>query len=255
MSFPPPGFFQPQWAILPAAQKMLWPALGESAGLGFVLYGGTAIALRLGHRSSVDFDFFTEKALDRKAMSAAFPFIHSATLLQDEPNAFTLSVVIRRRPVKVSFFGGIGFGRYAEPEFTQDGVLVVAGMDDLLATKLKTILQRVESKDYRDIAAMLKAGADLAKGLAIAREMFRPNFQPAVSLKALTYFEGGDLRALTAAEKALLIGAAASVRDLPTVAKLSPSLSADRQPGVPGKTDKNSRAALKHRPKGAGRGK
>ncbi len=46
----------PRLDVLSAAQRALWP---ELAGLprGFVLYGGTALALRLGHRVSVDFDF------------------------------------------------------------------------------------------------------------------------------------------------------------------------------------------------------
>lgn len=48
--------FQPRLDILPPAQRALWDELG---GLphGFVLYGGTALALRLGHRQSIDFDF------------------------------------------------------------------------------------------------------------------------------------------------------------------------------------------------------
>ncbi len=58
--------------VLPPAQKRLWPELRAAAELGFVLYGGTAIALRLGHRHSVDFDFFSEKPLDRAAIHAAF---------------------------------------------------------------------------------------------------------------------------------------------------------------------------------------
>jgi Nucleotidyl transferase AbiEii toxin, Type IV TA system len=51
--------FHPHFEILPEEQLRMWPKLGAIAGLGFVLYGGTAIALRLGHRASVDFDFFT----------------------------------------------------------------------------------------------------------------------------------------------------------------------------------------------------
>lgn len=43
------GVFQIHQQILPAAQRQLWPLLAPMAGLGFVLYGGTAIALRLGH--------------------------------------------------------------------------------------------------------------------------------------------------------------------------------------------------------------
>ena len=53
--------FSPHFSILPVAQKQLWEKLSPAGELGFVLYGGTAIALRLGHRVSVDFDFFSEK--------------------------------------------------------------------------------------------------------------------------------------------------------------------------------------------------
>jgi hypothetical protein len=38
--------------------------LGPARSLGFVLYGGAAIALRLGHRQSVDFDFFSSRPLN-----------------------------------------------------------------------------------------------------------------------------------------------------------------------------------------------
>ena len=50
--------FTPCLEILPSAQRALWPAFRSASQLGLVLYGGTAIALRLGHRSSVDYDFF-----------------------------------------------------------------------------------------------------------------------------------------------------------------------------------------------------
>lgn len=45
--------------ILPKEQRALWKELKPLQGMGFVLYGGTAIALRLGHRVSIDFDFFS----------------------------------------------------------------------------------------------------------------------------------------------------------------------------------------------------
>ncbi|MFM2449417.1 MAG: hypothetical protein RIS44_1867 [Pseudomonadota bacterium] len=72
--------------ILPPAQKRLWPHLRNAAHLGFTLYGGTAIALRLGHRHSVDFDFFSEQPLDREAIKAALPFIPQSTTRKDERN-------------------------------------------------------------------------------------------------------------------------------------------------------------------------
>ena len=51
---------KPRLDILSPEQKRLWPELSQVPG-HFVLYGGTAIALRLGGRQSVDFDFFTNQ--------------------------------------------------------------------------------------------------------------------------------------------------------------------------------------------------
>ncbi len=219
--------FEPSFSILPEAQKRLWPALAPAQGLGFVLYGGTAIALRLGHRRSVDFDFFSDRPLDKRALTAAFPFIGRSQLLQDQPDALTVNVPDEQAPgqqVKVSFFGTIGFGRFTVPGLTQDGVLQVAALDDLMATKAKVILQRIETKDYLDIAAMLKAGVALDRALAIAQVMYGNNFQPSESLKAMTYFEGGDLHLLTAEEKHTLIRAASAVRHLPQVERVAHEL-------------------------------
>jgi hypothetical protein len=60
-----PKCFDPRLDVLPLAQKEIWPALSAAPHLSFVLYGGTAIALHLGHRQSVDFDFFRSDPLDR----------------------------------------------------------------------------------------------------------------------------------------------------------------------------------------------
>ncbi len=84
--------FKPCWDILPAARRRLWPQLQKAADLGFVLYDGTAIALRLGHRTSVDFDFFSEKSLDRDAIKGAFPFMAHATSLLDKGDTWSVLV-------------------------------------------------------------------------------------------------------------------------------------------------------------------
>ena len=218
------GVFKPRIEILPPAQQRLWQELRPSAELGFAQYGGTAIALRLGHRASVDFDFFSEKPLDRNAIHSAFPFIAFSTVLQDQQNTFTVNVPCsnsEREHVKVSFFGTIGFGRVGEPEITEDGVLHVASLDDLMASKVKVILQRAEAKDYQDIAAMVNAKVSLAKGLSSARVLYGMNFQPSESLKALVYFDDGDLKTLTKAVRSSLVHAVSAVRNLPHVEVLS----------------------------------
>lgn len=133
----------------------------------------------IGHRDSVDFDFFSEKPLDREAIKAAFPFMGCSTALQDHGNTWVALVPYgnsEREHVKVSFFGAIAFGRVGEPDFTDDGVLQVASFDDLMATKLKVVLQRAEAKDYRDVVAMINAGVSLSHRLASARQLYGPNF-------------------------------------------------------------------------------
>lgn len=219
--------FKPIMSILPPAQQEIWVELKLASTLGLVLYGGTAIALKLGHRESIDFYFFSEKPLDREAIKNAFPFMAQATILQDKPNSLSVLVTNSNSEyVKLSFFGEIAFGRVGSPDITEDGVLQVASLDDLMATKVKAILQRVEAKDYRDIASMVNAGVSLSKGLASACKMFGKDFQPSESLKAMVYFRGGDLNTLTEDEKKTIVTAVSNVGDLPIVDILSHKLTA-----------------------------
>src|SRR5690348_636821 len=244
MSLPSTPTFVPRLETLPLAQRALWPDLARLSALGFVLYGGTAIALRLGHRASVDFDFFTDRPLDKVALRTAFPFIARSIVLQDTPDTFTVLIPpttlaapdhpdpnaagdaqpMQSDEVKISFFGGIGFGRVGVPELTTDRVAQVASRDDLMATKLKVLLQRVEAKDYSDIVALLTHGVPLDRGLAAARLLFGPAFQPSECLKALVYFQGGDLDTLSLDSQRTLIDAAAAVGPLPQIALMAHTL-------------------------------
>jgi hypothetical protein len=183
----------------------LWPELAAVPAT-FVLYGGTALALRLGHRTSIDFDFFAAENLDHHALES-LGFMRDATTLQEAPNTRTV-IVDRGDPVKLSFFGGLPFGRVGEPEPTSDGILEVASLVDLAGTKIKALLQRVEAKDYRDIAALLEHGVGLAHVFGAARTLFGAPFSSLVAQKALCYFEGGDLDTLEPALRKRLVDAA-----------------------------------------------
>jgi Nucleotidyl transferase AbiEii toxin, Type IV TA system len=77
-----------------------------------------------------------------------------------------------------------------------DNRLQVASLLDLTATKLKTIQQRAEAKDYHDLAAALDAGIGLAEALAAATAVFGKKFNAIAALKALTYFADGNLPTL-----------------------------------------------------------
>ena len=193
--------FEPLLDVLPEAQRELWPTLVAIPD-SYVLYGGTALALRLGHRSSVDFDFFSSETLDFEALYE-IPFISDAEVLQREPAALTISVH-RSEPVKVSFFGNIGFGRVGSPDQTDDGVLAVASLLDLFGTKLKVLLQRVAARDHLDLAALLRAGVPLQDGLGAAVALYGNEFPSIDAVKALAYYEEDVAAQLDAATRRYL---------------------------------------------------
>ena len=83
------GRFDPILSILPEVQLALFPELKPTVELGFVLYDGTAIALRLGHRKSVDFDFFTDRELDKSQLTKTLTFLAEASVIQESPNGLT----------------------------------------------------------------------------------------------------------------------------------------------------------------------
>jgi hypothetical protein len=207
-----PDPFEPHLDILPAAQLKLWAELSPARQLGFVLYGGTAVALHLGHRTSIDFDFFNATPLDKAKLSSALTFMRYARPLQEDINSLVLDVGTSEGQVKVSFFGGLALGRLNDPLPTRDGVLLVASLEDLLATKLKAILDRAEAKDYRDIAAMLLAGVSLERALGGYARMFRSD--AALPLKALGFFKDGDLPTLAQGDRDVLCRARDGVRDI-----------------------------------------
>jgi hypothetical protein len=157
----------------------------------FVLYGGTAIALCLGHRQSVDFGFFSDVDLDGEQKSnllREIAWLDGASVLQNDKDTLTVSVDYMGAPIKLSFFGGVKNGCVCEPNKTDDDVLCVASMDDLFAHKLKVIHDRAEAKDYQDIAVMLASGHSLSRGLAALEALFGSSVPPMVTLKSLVYF-------------------------------------------------------------------
>lgn len=205
--------FTPRLDILPPAQQRLWPALAKVPA-HFVLYGGTALALRLGHRQSEDFDFFSAAAFGPEELRRQLPFAAGAEVTQMAAN--TLSVrTAGPEGVKCSFFGGLRLRQIEPPARCADNGVRVASLRDLLAVKLHTLIQRAEAKDYLDVHALLRAGFSLADGLAWARAVHGGEFNPALPLKALTYFEDGDLSALPGPVKRDLIEAVRAVQAIP----------------------------------------
>lgn len=215
--------FTPRLDILPKAQRRLWEELA-AVPCEFVLYGGTAIALHLGHRQSADFDFFGNQPFDQAKLTTDIPFMRAARIIQREPNSLS-GIVDRGGPVKLSFFGVPGLPRLAPPHIAPDNGLQVASLLDLAGTKANVVQLRAEAKDYRDIDAILRDGLiDLPTALAAAQALYGAPFNPQITLKALSHFADGNLPRLAKATKDRLAKAAREVDldRLPTIGRPAP---------------------------------
>ncbi len=201
---------KPHLEILPPPQRAFWDAHARSIPKSWVLYGGTAIALRYGHRSSVDFDFFSDRELNEDALRRDVQPLRDGTVLTRRSNTLIAAAPVDDGEVRLSFFGTIGFGRVGEPD-RLPGKFPIASPLDLLATKLKVLLQRVEARDYVDVDVLLRSGLSLNQGVSAALALFPDQFNPLDIAKAVGWFKEGDLDAqLPDSVKDLLTAASVS---------------------------------------------
>jgi hypothetical protein len=221
--------FSPHLEILPAPQRALWNELSE-VSREFVLYGGTALALHLAHRQSADFDLFGRRALDLAQIEQGISFLKGANIIQRDKN--TLSAIVDRGgPVKVSFFGVPNLPRLSAAVVAKDNGLGVASLLDLAGTKASVVQVRAEAKDYIDIDALITAGkVDLPLALSAAQRLYGSTFNPQITLKALSFFDDGDLPQLPEDMKLRLATAAREVDldHLPSIDKFTRQFDQDR---------------------------
>jgi hypothetical protein len=183
------GILTPNLDILRESQQQLWKQLG-STPVDFVLYGGTALALRLGHRESIDFDFFSSRSFQPFDLVRSVPYLLNQTITQQSESTLSCDISTAQGTVKISFFGGLSLGQIQPPDRVESNDIVVASLIDIFGTKCATIFQRNEIKDYLDIHALITDGKiDLAIGIAAARAIYGHRYNPVLTLQALSYFD------------------------------------------------------------------
>ncbi len=175
--------------ILPAQQVEVLRALAPHAGEeGFHLAGGTALALRLGHRRSVDLDWFSPswtgpaEELASRLRSAGIP------LVAHQFAKGTLHGEVEG--VHVSFL------RYAYPDLQPVDSWVeldcrIASLQDLACMKLSAVTQRGTRRDFVDIAFVLKQGLSLKNVLDLYRAKYSVTDVGHV-LVSLAYFDDAE---------------------------------------------------------------
>src|SRR5580704_12919574 len=166
--------FEPRLDILRESQLQLWPEL-DAVPSDFVLYGGTGLALQLGHRVSEDFDFFSSSGFDPDRLQSRLPFFRD--LDTTDPDTWVhhkrdnLEAFVNRGGlVKVAFFGGLdNLQRIEDPQQAARSRVHVASLVDLAGMKMRVIQVRGSWKDYVDIHTLVSHGIDVPSGLAAAK--------------------------------------------------------------------------------------
>jgi len=153
---------------------------------GFILAGGTSLALHLGHRVSVDLDLFSEEAFVPDLLAGELRSLRlNPEVMQLAPG--TLSAVIEG--VKVSLF------QYAfpfvDPPTPYEG-LAVASILDVAAMKLIAIAQRSARRDFVDLYVILHQTSFRAVAERAVQRYGAGLIEPVVIGKGLTWFEDAD---------------------------------------------------------------
>jgi predicted nucleotidyltransferase component of viral defense system len=150
----------------------------------FYLAGGTALALQLGHRDSIDFDFFSEQSFSTEDLTKKVEQIfrnHKVAKIQEEKD--TLTFVIDDT-IKISFFA---FPYQLVKPLLDEDNFKMASTEDIGAMKLSAITSRSVLKDYVDLYFILHK-ISLEELFKLTKEKF-PTIDINLILKSLVYFD------------------------------------------------------------------
>jgi hypothetical protein len=170
-------------------QRKLLRTLGPLArGRGFYLAGGTAVALHLGHRRSVDLDWLTGAAMGDPMLLAAAcrESIGNATTVAAAPGTLHVDV----SGIRVSFLE-YHYPLLRETTRLEGEEVEIASLDDLACMKLSALVQRGARKDFLDVYALAVQHKPLRELLALYQSKY--GLQDLGHLPyALSYFDDAD---------------------------------------------------------------
>jgi len=170
--------------ILDPKRKKLLSKLGFLNKQGFYMAGGTALALQIGHRTSLDFDFYTEEKFDpkklREKFDKKFKKVQEIYIAED-------ILGLDADGIKMSFF------RYSYRlirSYVQMEDICLASKEDIAAMKILAISQRGKRRDFIDMYFLIKEFG-LREIIEFTKEKY-PMFNIYVGLQGLLYFKDAD---------------------------------------------------------------
>lgn len=168
--------------VLEKNQQELFSEIEKITSDQFYLAGGTALALQIGHRTSVDFDFYSKNHFDSFELSSQIDSQFADKAVKTGEEKDTLFYLINN--VDVSFFW------YQYPlidRLTDMKGVKVAGLKDIAAMKMIVVSKRPVIRDYIDIYYLLKYFS-LSEMIGFASTKYSA-FNLYFTLRALSYFD------------------------------------------------------------------
>jgi hypothetical protein len=152
----------------------------------FGLVGGTAIALYIGHRKSIDFDLFSNKPFDNfKIKRKISKYAKIDNVLKDEEGQYTITIK------------DVGFAFFYYPykiKFSKkiDGIIKAPDLLTLAAMKSFALGRRAKWKDYIDLYFVMKNYYGIDKIIKRAKQIFGNEFNEKIFRAQLAYFKDID---------------------------------------------------------------
>ena len=169
------------YKVLNRDQRKIFPQLKFLDAEGFYLAGGTGLALQLGHRTSLDFDFYNRDHFSPDEIFAKLEKNFPGKVVEISKAEDTLLVRISK--TSASFF----YYEYplVYPLRETEGPLL-ASLEDIGAMKLAALVGRAKKRDYIDIYYLIKV-LGLSKMLAVAEKKY-PSLNLYFVRRALSFF-------------------------------------------------------------------
>ena len=168
--------------ILTKEQVRLFPLL-KKFGKEYGLVGGTAVALHIGHRRSIDFDLFSDKAFRNMLLKKKVKtVVNIDRILVDRESELTFFA----DGVKVTFFN---YPFKLDYKASLDKIIKIPDLLTLAAMKAYALGKRAKWKDYVDLYFILRDYYSLTEVIKKGEEIFGNDFNSKIFRTQLSYFK------------------------------------------------------------------
>ena len=168
--------------ILDENRKAVFEKLSAFSTYGY-LAGGTALALQIGHRQSVDFDIFTYESLSSSLLSKIKEELHPEQVILNQFDQYSFSV---EHGIEITF---IWFEQKLLDPVVSTSSLPLASIRDIAANKAHTIGRRALWRDYVDIFWILQHSyLTISDIIDAAKHKYGIEFVETQFLEQLGYF-------------------------------------------------------------------